>query len=600
MNCDDATRYRPIADYGAIGDMHTVGLVASDGAIDWCCLPRFDSSPVFHRLLDAEGGGFFAVQPTGEFTTERRYLEGTNVLETTFSTNTGQIRLTDLMPVREQSTSNKGASRSKILRHIEGVSGEVDLRVTLKPTFDWGRTQPRFEHHSWGVEVTAGEEALHVSSSLPLVERQSGTLVAEGTVEANEEVWVSLEYVACDRTRTEVLSETSSGRELEATVAYWRDWLEGGEYDGSHAELVGRSALVLKLLTYAPTGAVIAAPTTSLPEELGGVRNWDYRYVWLRDAGLILKALQGLGYHDEAMTFWNWLEELYLSEDNQIQNIYRVDGTTELPEQCLDHLRGYESSQPVRVGNAAAEQLQLDRYGQIIQAGYICQTEMREPHPDLKPVLASFADQAAERWQEPDHGIWEMRSEPRQLVHSKLMCWVALDRALRLHERGWLEGDAARWKRGRDEIREAIEQRGFNANLGAFTQTFDGDFLDASILLMPLVGFLPPSDPRVHSTIDRIQDELMVDGLVKRYQSSDGLPGEEGTFILCSFWLVSALAECGRMEEARELFERVTSCANDLGLLAEEVSCGDVDFLGNFPQGFSHLALIDAAIRLES
>lgn len=604
MTHNAPTRYRPIADYGVIGDMRTVALVASSGTIDWCCLPRFDSSPVFHRLLDADDGGTFAVRPVGAFSCAQEYIEGTNVLETTFSTDSGQMRLTDLMPLRgelgSEEESDEDASPSKILRHIEAMSGQVDLEVVLEPTFDWGRTQPSFERRSWGVEVTGGDETLRVSSSFNFEEREAGRWVADARLEEGQSAWVCLEYGDDQRSEPEALDQSSVERQLDATVAHWQEWIGACEYDGRHAELVRRSALVLKLLTYAPSGAIIAAPTTSLPEKIGGVRNWDYRYVWLRDAGLILTALQGLGYHDEAMGFWDWMEDLCLSGGDQLQNIYRVDGNTELPERCLDHVSGYEGSQPVRVGNDAADQLQLDRYGDIIAAGYICQTEMREPHPDLKPVLAFLADQAAERWQEPDHGIWEMRSEPRQLVHSKLMCWVALDRALKLHERGWLDGEVSQWTSGRRALRETLEQRGFNDELGAFTQTLDGDALDASALLIPLVGFLPPSDTRVHSTIDCIRDELMVDGLVKRYSSSDGLPGDKGTFVLCSFWLVSALAECGREQEAADLFEEVASRANHLGLFAEEVSCGEADFLGNFPQGFSHLALIDAALRLSA
>ncbi|QDG50548.1 glycoside hydrolase family 15 protein [Persicimonas caeni] len=597
MTSARSRRYCPITEYGIIGDMKSAALVAADGSIDWCCWPRFDSSPVFHRLLDADDGGFFCVQPCDSYSTTRRYVDGTNVLETRFTTEAGEVVLTDFMPVHAPEEQGGEDDCRRIVRRLEGVRGRVEVDVLIAPTFDWGRTAAQVERRADGIMLTAADESVVVDGSVNFEEAAAGKLRARCVVGEGDEVWVSVAY-SDETNRPQPFGGAEARRRLDETVDYWRGWMDKCAYEGPCAGAVRRSALVLKLLTYAPTGAVIAAPTTSLPEEIGGVRNWDYRYVWLRDAGLILESLQHLGYHDEAMAFWDWLEDLCLSGENQMQNIYRVDGTTELPEQCLDHLEGYEGSQPVRIGNSAVDQLQLDRFGQILDAGYICQTEMREPHPDLKPVLGLLADQAAERWHEPDHGIWEMRSEPRHLVHSKLMCWVALDRALRLNERGWLDGNVDKWRDARQEIREAIEERGFNAEMGAFTQTFDGDALDASTLLIPLVGFLEPDDPRVHSTIDCIQDELMEQGLVQRYRTSDGLPGEEGAFVLCSFWLVSALATCGRRDEARELFGDLVERTNDLGLLAEEVTCGDVDFLGNFPQGFSHLALIDAAHRL--
>lgn len=356
--------------------------------------------------------------------------------------------------------------------------------------------------------------------------------------------------------------------------------------------------LALKLLTFEPTGALVAAPTTSLPEEIGGVRNWDYRFTWLRDASLILHALQGLGYHDEAMDFFDWLETLCLCCQEPIQVLYTLDGRPELPEQFLPHLDGYRSSRPVRIGNAAAEQRQLDVYGEVLDAAHLCYERMHPIRLELWTVLRLFADRAASRWRETDHGIWEVRSEPRHFLYSKLLCWVAVDRAVRLAESAALPGDVGRWRRARDEIRAAILEEGYDAKLGAFTQAFGTSALDASALVIPLVGFLPATDPRVQSTMRRIQQGLTSRGLVYRYLTDDGLPRGEATFALCSFWLVDNLALAGEIDEARDLFERITGYANDVGLVSEEIDPVNGELLGNFPQGFTHLALIRSALNI--
>lgn len=604
-DASDADRaYRPIADYGVIGDMGAAALVAADGAIDWCCLPAFDSPALFDRLLDADQGGFFAVSPSAPFESERTYLDRTNILQTRFTTDHGELRVTDFMPVDANLDEGgepavRDATRC-IIRRIEGVAGEVPVEVTVRPTVGWGRERPEFSREDWGIRIEHGDRSVALVGDLDFEPYAPETWTARPVVREDETVWVSIQYLPEQRDEPVVTDVASGARALEATAAYWRRWLEGLDYEGAYPDLVRRSALALKLLVYAPSGGVVAAPTTSLPEQLGGVRNWDYRFVWLRDAGMVLRSLQHLGFHSEAMDFWEWLENICLECGDWGQIVYTIDGDPHLPERQLYHLDGYEESKPVRVGNGAAEQTQLDRFGYILEAAYICKTEMREPHPALDPVLADMADQACRQWRDPDHGVWEIGADRRQYTHSKVGCWVALDRALRLVERDLLDGDTTRWRKNRRELRVVIERFGYNRDLGAFTQTLDGDSLDASALMIPLVGFLPTSDPRVESTVETIREQLSpAAGLLKRYRTDDGLPGDDGAFLMCSFWLVSVLAEAGRLEEARSVFETAISYANDLGLMSEELDPSSGRLLGNFPQGFSHLGLIEALQRLE-
>jgi GH15 family glucan-1,4-alpha-glucosidase len=596
--------YRPIADYGLIGDLGAAALVASDGTIDWCCLPNFESPALFARLLDADQGGYFAVSPSAPFESEREYLDRTNVLKTRFTTDAGEIQVTDFMPVdADLDEGGEPAVRDAtrcIFRRIEGLGGEVPIEVTVRPTVAWGRQRPAFSREEWGLRIEHGDRAIALVGDLEFEPAAPETWTAAPVVRQGDTIWVSLQYLP-DRHHAPVATESSSyNAALDATVSYWRSWLDGMDYDGAYPDLVRRSALTLKLLVYAPSGGVVAAPTTSLPEEPGGVRNWDYRFVWLIDAGMVMRSLQHIGFHSEAMDFWEWLENICLECGDWGQIVYTIEGETQLPERRLHHLDGYVGSKPVRVGNGAAEQRQLDRFGYILEAAYICRTEMREPHPKLEPVLAEMADQACRRWRDPDHGVWEIGADRRQYTHSKLGCWVALDRALRLAELGMLDGNPSRWRKNRRELRVVIEQFGYNRALGAFTQTLDGENLDASALMIPLVGFLPASDPRVESTVERIREQLSpADGLLKRYRTGDGLPGEDGAFLMCSFWLVSVLAEAGRPEEARSVFETAISYTNDLGLMSEELDPSTGQLLGNFPQAFSHLGLIEALQRLE-
>ena len=583
--------YRPIGDYAAIGNGRTVALVAADGAIDWLCLPDIDSDAVFCRLLDDRRGGFFRVGPSGELSSARSYLGDTNVLVSTFTTATGVVKVTDLMPAPD------AAYPSALLRLVEGVAGTVDIEVVFRPTFGFAAATTEMHLTSRGVTASTGVQQLTVQAPVALAPDHPGGARGETTVRAGERFWVTAAYSG----RGVHESPVEADAVLDATLDYWRRWSARCTYDGPYHPLVRRSALALKLLAFAPTGAVVAAPTASLPEEIGGVRNWDYRYAWLRDASLILYALQSIGYHDEADAFFGWLERLCLRCRDRLQIVYTVKGGQDLTERTLDHLEGWRASRPVRVGNAAAGQTQLDIYGELLDAAYLHLDAMPDLQQDTWQVLALLADRAAQRWREPDEGIWEVRGGQRHFLYSKLLCWVALDRAIRIADAHDAPGDIDRWRQERDVIRKAILTDGYNRDLGAFTQSLGDASLDASALAIPIVGFLPPTDPRVRSTVARIQERLTADGLVYRYLTDatpDGVPGGEATFALCSFWLVDNLALAGQIDEARALFERVTGYASDVGLLAEEIDPHTGELLGNFPQGFTHLALIRSALAI--
>lgn len=525
--------YRPIGDYAIIGDAHTAALVSRDGSIDWCCWPHFDSPAVFCRLLDARRGGHFQIAPTTPYRASRTYIGATNVLATTFHIESGQVRLTDFMPAEERSGHGRGediAESHRLLRLIEGVAGEVEMEVSFRPTFDYARTTASIDVHSGGAVARGAGQILRLGAQLVLSADSDGGVSGRTRVGHGDRTWVTLTGGADGDP-----GDTQAA--LDATLAYWQQWAGRCTYRGPYEVHVQRSALALKLLTFEPTGALVAAPTTSLPEEIGGVRNWDYRYTWLRDAALLLYALQTVGYHDEAMDVFEWLEALCLSCEDNIQIMFRLDGSRDLPEQELSHLEGYRKSRPVRIGNAAAGQTQLDIFGEVLDAAHLCFEGMRDPHPRLWSVLSLLADRAAARWQEPDQGIWEVRTGPRHFLYSKLLCWVALDRAVRLAEEDRLAGDVDTWRRTRDEIREAVLTRGYNARLQAFTQAFDSSTLDASALVILLIGFLPATDARVQPTVRLIQQRLTAHGLVYRDTTDDGLPGGEATFGLCTFWL---------------------------------------------------------------
>lgn len=594
--------YRPIRDYGVIGDAHTAALVASDGSIDWCCWPHFDSPAVFCRLLDATRGGWFSIHPAGQYATTRSYAGPTNVIVTTFTTDGGQIRLTDFMPVERLTESHRGediAASQRILRLIEGLAGSVEVEISFRPTFDYARADTFIAPRPGGAIAQSGRETLALSCPARLALDAAGALSGRLRVGPHDRIWVGVDYRQDSNPDDVALGPQAADATLKQTLDYWREWWETCRYEGPYGDHVRRSALALKLLTFEPTGAIVAAPTTSLPEQVGGVRNWDYRYTWLRDSSLILYALQLLGYHEEATDFFAWLDDLCIPRRGRMQIIYTINGGAHLPEVTLDHLEGYRRSRPVRIGNAAFGQKQLDTYGEVLDAVYLYHEQTEQAvRPEWWDEVRFMANETVERWREPDHGIWEIRHGQRQFLYSKLLCWVALDRALKLGERAQAASDLTIWKRTRDEIRRAILTEGYNAAVGAFTQAFGESALDASALIIPLVGFLPATDPRVRSTVEAIRQRLTSNGLVYRYLAPDGLPGGEATFALCSFWLVDNLALGGRVDEARDLFERIISYASNLGLMAEEIDPVSGELLGNYPQGFSHLALIRSALNI--
>lgn len=605
INAQPTRGYLPIGAYALIGDTQTTALVATDGAIDWCCLPHVDSPAIFCRLLDASRGGYFRIGPIGGYSTARRYLDDTNVLQTQFDTDTGRLWLTDLMAIEAGDALQPHAAAlptHDVLRLVEVPSGEVEIEVEFYPTFDYARQSATIDPVDRGVMARAGRECVLLHCPIPLKPDAAGVWRGRARLAAGSRLWLTLAYFNGD-TPTQAFAAEQAEQALTRTLNYWRRWLAQCRYDGMHNGLVRRSALALKLLTFSPTGAIVAAPTTSLPEQIGGVRNWDYRYTWLRDSALILFALQSIGFHEEADAFFDWMINLCVHCRDRLQPLYSVRGEEYLAEQTLDHLEGYCHSRPVRIGNAAAQQLQLDIYGQVLDAAHL-HAETRPSHMQQMQwdLLGNLASRALRRWREPDLGLWEIRGPPRHFLYSKLMCWVALDRAVRLARRHRFGAEVEHWRRACNEIRSAIEQQGYNQKLGAFTQAFDNDALDASALTIPLVGFLSPTDPRVRSTVARIRERLTADGLVYRYvnaaDANDGLPGDEATFALCSFWMVDNLALGGQLDAAHELFERVTRYANDVGLLAEEFDPAGSRMLGNFPQGFTHLGLIGSAVNL--
>ncbi|HEX2310766.1 MAG TPA: glycoside hydrolase family 15 protein [Vicinamibacterales bacterium] len=577
-----------LEEYGLIGDLESAALVGRNGAIDWLCLPRFDSPSCFAALLGDERHGRWLLAPSGEVrATARRYRPGTLVLETEFETVDGAVRVIDFMPRR-------GSGPPRVMRIVEGVRGRVPMRMELCVRPDYATIRPWVERASDGAVATAGPDAFRISTPLPL-QVEDGTVSAEFVAVEGARERLTLIWHQSYEDAPAVEDADSA---LARTEAWWRDWSGRCRYEGAYREQVLTSLMVLKAMTSETTGAVIAAPTTSLPEDIGGVRNWDYRYCWLRDSVLALEALLDAGYTDEALAFRDFLLRAGTGDPRAIQIMYGIRGERRLTEFELPQLPGYEGSRPVRVGNAASEQFQLDVYGEVAAVMFIGAERLGKIDARYWPRWRAIIEHVETIWRKPDDGIWEARGPQRHYTYSKVMAWVVFDRAVRLAERFKLDAPLERWSQVRDEIHKEVCERGYDRERRTFTQYYGSQELDASVLNIPLVGFLRGDDERVSGTIDAVWRDLGRDGFVSRYSTAitdDGLPGDEGQFLACSFWLVNALARNGRVDEARALFERLTGLANDLGLLAEEYDVARQRQVGNFPQAFSHLTLILAA-----
>ena len=592
--------YLPIEDYGIVGDLHTVALCGINGSIDWFCFPHFDSPSIFAALLDDHKGGRFQIAPADPAATHKQlYLPDTNVLITRFLSADGVGEMTDFMPV--DTRSHESAFRHRLVRSIQVVRGTMRFRIACRPRFDYARAPHTAAAVKDGVVFRSPGLALQLRSCVPL-RIEDGDVVGEVTLRAGERHFFVLERLHEGETEHWREPEQEYAEAFAQTVAYWRAWLSQSDYRGRWREMVNRSALVLKLLTYAPTGAIVAAPTTSLPEAIGGGRNWDYRYTWIRDASFTVYALLRIGFTSEAKQFIEWLEARCeeLEPDGSLQIMYGIDGRHDLREEILDHLEGYRGAGPIRIGNAAANQLQLDIYGELIDALYLYNKYGEPLSYDLWNNVRRLLSWLAGHWRHPDEGIWEVRGGRSHLTFSKMMCWVAFERAIRMAERRGLPWDTT-WRRERDTIYDEVMREGWNRHRRAFTQSYDSPYLDASLLLMPLVKFIGPTDPRMTSTVDRVLEELVSDSLVYRYNphlTPDGLEGDEGTFSMCTFWLVECLTRAGRLDEARLIFEKMLTYANHLGLYGEQIGHSG-EALGNFPQAFTHLGLISAAYNLD-
>ena len=593
--------YKPIDAYGLIGNLETCALVGRDGAIDWCCLPNLQSPSIFAAILDSEAGGTFRIRPTGSYDAVQRYQPDTNVLDTEFTTDAGALRLTDFMPILSDDPAAP-FSEPWIFRRVECLEGSVEFEVTFEPRFDYARARTVIE--SMDNVLLARGNGEHVSLNTAFALEIDG-ISARGVhdLSAGDTAWYTLQYG--QRKRPESIDPELL---LDRTRRYWRNWVHtcpesGCPFEGEYHDAVTRSELVLKLLMHHRTGAIAAAPTTSLPELIGGTRNWDYRFSWIRDAAFTIQALFKLGHIQETKDYVDWCLDVVHSGSETFQPfqpLFGLQGETKLTEETLDHLEGYRGSAPVRIGNAARSQLQLDIFGELVLALYETSHYGETITETTWETVREVIEYVCTLWHKRGAGMWEVRSEPEQFVHSKIMCWVALDRGIKMATDRGFDAPLDHWREIRSEIREVVLERGFNESINSFVRSFEADeLLDASALRIPLVGFLPFDDPRVQGTIDAVRERLTTErGLVRRYEGEDGLPGDEGAFILCSFWLVDCLALSGDVEEAETLFENILELASPLGLLSEEVVPETGELLGNYPQAFSHLGLINSAIYI--
>ncbi len=577
----------PIEDYALIGDCHTAALVGRDGSIDWLCIPRFDSGACFAALLGEPRHGRWLIAPAGDVrSVRRRYRDGTLILETEFETDEGAVRIIDCMPLSNE--------RWDVLRIVEGLRGHVAMRMELVIRFDYGSIVPWVRRHDGTLLATAGPDTLELHTPVE-VRGENMKTVAEFHIGKGERIPFSLDYRPSHEATQQAIDAEQT---LAATENEWRTWSGRCAYQGRWRDAMLRSLITLKALTYAPTGGIVAAPTTSLPEQPGGVRNWDYRYCWLRDATFTLNALLLAGYHEEAIAWREWLLRAAAGSPEDLQVLYSVTGERRLDEREIDWLPGYGGAAPVRVGNAASEQFQLDVYGEVMDTLHLARAAGLEPEPHAWQIQLALMKFLETHWRQPDEGIWEIRGPRRQFTHSQVMAWVAFDRAIKDAERYALDGPVERWRQARSAIHAQVCASGFDARRNTFVQSYGSPHLDASLLLIPQVGFLPPDDTRVRGTVEAIERELVVDGLVLRYSTAsnvDALPPGEGAFLPCSFWLADSLVLTGRRREGEALFERLLALSNDVGLLAEEYDARGRHMRGNFPQALTHMALINTA-----
>jgi len=590
-------KYKKLEDYGIIGNLDTCALISRDGSIDWCCFPHIESPSVFAAILDIDKGGHFWVKPKGKFESQQLYIEKTNILKTKFNTPSGALDIADFMPVEvaEGKTLHK---HQAILRKITCSKGRVELELSFKPRFDYGRVVPSLELVEAGIAASRQNQKLFLQSPFSL-SISNDEVVGRFNVNRGETRWFVLRYG-----NSKPLSPEECEEHLNKTAQYWASWVHRCEsskcvFGGPWHDLMVRSGLILKLSTHPSSGALIAAPTTSLPEEIGGVRNWDYRFAWIRDASFTVQALYNLGHIQEAMDYLRWLRNICTGkETSEIQIMYGLHGELDLEEQELEHLSGYLNSHPVRIGNAAAKQRQFDIYGELINAFYETSRYGESISPADWQFIKNICDYVCTIWNKEDSGIWEVRSSPKHFTYSKIMCWVALDRCIKIAEKRGFVGPIDGWEKVRNQMQQAILERGFSRKRNSFVQSFNSEVLDATSLLIPIMGFLPFNDSHIIGTIEATMEGLIVNGLVNRYEGDDGLPGREGAFVLCTFWLVDALALSGQVDKAEEIFTGLLKYISPLGLFAEEIDPISGEQLGNFPQAFSHIGLINSALYL--